>query len=83
MDEQSWLTIFIDYILQGFHTLLMQNVDLNNPEMIAATDALYNSLLVSVAATLIALLVGAMIQAFFNLFGVVFRTAGAKGVRRR
>lgn len=61
------MATFISWILSGIYDLLIQVEGME-----AETDALYNTLVISVTATIISICVGAVVQSFFNFFGALF-----------
>lgn len=64
---------FIDWLTVDILNLLIE-ID----GMEAETVALYNTFVISVSTTVITLLVGGVIQAFFNLFGAFFNSPKVK-----
>ena len=78
----SYLVEFCESMLNGLLPWMLDNLG-EYDNLIPETIALYNAAVTSCVLTVLALVVGGMVQAFFNLFGAVYRSSGVRGVRRR
>lgn len=80
-DNISWLVYFVSDMFEGLGEYL--NYNTATFQAYPENAALLNAVICSALLTAFAIIVGGFVQAFFNLFGAVFRSAGVRGVRRR